>query len=163
MVVSPSLTRSPSIVEPPKLELKPLPDALKYAYLGPSESLEAIELIVSDVNGITPSIVMHRIHLEYAKPSRESQRRPTPIMQNVVWDEILKLLDVRAIYPISDSRWVSPVQVLTKKSRITIVKYESVELVITRIQIGSIVFTDYKKLNFMIRKITFVCHLLIRY
>ena len=32
----------PSIIEPPKLELKPLPDTLKYSFLGESETLLVI-------------------------------------------------------------------------------------------------------------------------
>ena len=32
----------PSIIEPPKLELKSLPDTLKYAFLGESETLPVI-------------------------------------------------------------------------------------------------------------------------
>jgi len=32
----------PSIIEPPKLELKPLSDTLKYAFLGDSETLHVI-------------------------------------------------------------------------------------------------------------------------
>ena len=86
----------PSTVEPPKLELKPLPDTLKYAFLGSSETLpviiasdlddlrelqlisvlqehkEAIGWSIADIKGISPSVVMHRIHLaENAKTSRE--------------------------------------------------------------------------------------------
>ena len=45
-------------------------------------------------------------------------------MQAVVRAEVLKLLDVGIIYPISDSNWVSPVQVLPKKSGITVVTNE---------------------------------------
>ena len=37
-----------SIVEPPKLELKPLPDTLKYAFLGESKTLSVI--ISSDLD-----------------------------------------------------------------------------------------------------------------
>ncbi|KAL3524792.1 hypothetical protein ACH5RR_013164 [Cinchona calisaya] len=37
VVVSPSLPKLPSIVEPTQLDLKPLSDTLKYAYLGPSK------------------------------------------------------------------------------------------------------------------------------
>ena len=37
----------PSIVEPPKLELKPLPKSLKYAFLGNGETLPVI--IASDL------------------------------------------------------------------------------------------------------------------
>ncbi|CAL8988281.1 unnamed protein product [Prunus brigantina] len=42
-------------------------------------------------------------------------------MKEVVRAEVLKLLDVGIIYPISDSKWVSPVQVVPKKSGITVV------------------------------------------
>ena len=58
---------------------------------------------------------MHRILLEAnAKPTRESQRRLNTPMMEVVKKEVLKLLDVGIIYPISDSKWVSPVQVVPK-------------------------------------------------
>ncbi|CAL8988441.1 unnamed protein product, partial [Prunus brigantina] len=58
---------------------------------------------------------MHRILMEDAKPTREPQRRLNPPMKDVVRTEILKLLDVGVIYPISDSKWVSPIQVVPKK------------------------------------------------
>ena len=59
---------------------------------------------------------MHRILLEEgSKPTRETQRRLNPPMMEVVKEEILKLLDVGVIYPISDNKWVSPVQVVPKK------------------------------------------------
>ena len=41
-------------------------------------------------------------------------------MQEVVQGEIIKLLDNKIIYPISDSQWVSPVQVVPKKSSFTV-------------------------------------------
>ena len=50
--------------------------------------------------------------------------------------EVLKLLDVGIIYTISDNNWVSPVQVVPKKSGITVVKNEDDQLVPTRVQIG---------------------------
>ena len=66
---------------------------------------------------------MHASYLEEgAKPSRQQQRRLNPPMMDVVKKEILKLLEVGVIYPISDSNWVSPVQVVPKKIGITIVK-----------------------------------------
>ena len=37
-------------------------------------------------------------------------------------NEVLKLLYASIIYPISDSSWVSPTQVVPKKSGITVVK-----------------------------------------
>jgi hypothetical protein len=47
---------------------------------------------------------MHQIHLEdEAKPTRDAQRRINPHMKEVVKEEVLKLLDVGIIYPISDS------------------------------------------------------------
>ncbi|RVW30315.1 hypothetical protein CK203_094540 [Vitis vinifera] len=45
---------------------------------------------------------------EDAKPVRQPQRRLNPHMQEVVRGEVLKLLQVGIIYPISDSLWVSP-------------------------------------------------------
>jgi hypothetical protein len=58
---------------------------------------------------------MHKIHLEEnSKPSRESQRRLNPKMQEVVRTEVIKLLDAGIIYPISDSKWVSSIHVVPK-------------------------------------------------
>ena len=51
------------------------------------------------------------------------------------------------IYPISDSNWVNPVQVVPKKTKITIVKNHNNELVPTCIQNGWQVYIDYRKLN----------------
>ncbi|CAN6547384.1 unnamed protein product [Malus baccata var. baccata] len=96
---------------------------------------------------------MHRILLEEgAKPSREAQRRLNPPMLEVVKKEVIKLLDCGVIYPISDSRWVSPVQVVPKKSGVTVVKNEEQELVTTHVVIGWRVCIDYRKLNAMTRK-----------
>ncbi|CAL9019112.1 unnamed protein product, partial [Prunus brigantina] len=48
---------------------------------------------------------MHRILMEEdSKPSRDAQRRLNPNMKEVVRAEVLKLLDVGIIYPISDSK-----------------------------------------------------------
>ena len=58
------------------------------------------------------------------KPTRQQQRRINPPMLEVVKKEIIKLLDAGIIYPISDSTWVSPVQVAPKKGGITVVKNE---------------------------------------
>jgi len=64
----------------------------------------------------------------------------------------MKLLDAGIIYLISDSQWVSPVQVVPKKSGVIIVANENNELVPTRVQTGWRVCIDYTKLNSMIRK-----------
>ncbi|CAN6557462.1 unnamed protein product [Malus baccata var. baccata] len=167
----------PSIVQPPTLELKPLPSHLKYVFLGEDQTLpviisssltaqeedklirvlkehkSAIGWTLADIKGISPTTCMHHILLEEgAKPSREAQHRLNPPMLEVVKKEVIKLLDCGVIYPISDSRWVSPVQVVPKKSGITVVKNEEQELVPTRVVTGWRVCIDYRKLNAMTRK-----------
>ena len=70
---------------------------------------KAIGWTMADLKGIDPSFCMHRIHLEDdAKPTREMQRRLNPHMKDVVMKDVLKLLEAGIIYPISDSKWVSP-------------------------------------------------------
>ncbi|XP_022866974.1 uncharacterized protein LOC111386743 [Olea europaea var. sylvestris] len=151
----------PSMMQAPTLELKPLPEHLKYVYLGEEKTLSviiaknlttpqenrlirvlkehkiAIGWTIADIKGISPAMGMHRILLEdEAKPSREAQRRLNPPMMEVVKKEILKLLDIGVIFPISDSKWVSSVQVVPKKSGITVVTNEENELVPTQVQMG---------------------------
>ncbi|RVW88237.1 Retrovirus-related Pol polyprotein from transposon 17.6 [Vitis vinifera] len=60
--------------------------------------------------------------LKRSKPIRQFQRRLNPHLQEVVRAEVLKLLQAGIIYPISDSPWVSPTQVVPKKSGITVVQ-----------------------------------------
>ncbi|RDY10702.1 hypothetical protein CR513_04736, partial [Mucuna pruriens] len=50
------------------------------------------------------------------------QRRMNPTILDVVKKEVTKLLDAGIIYPISDSQWVSLVQVVPKKSGMTVMK-----------------------------------------
>ena len=60
---------------------------------------------MADLKGIDPSVCMHYIHLEEdTKPSCEMQQRLNPNMKEVIKKEVLKLLDVGIIYPISDSK-----------------------------------------------------------
>ncbi|CAN6712693.1 unnamed protein product [Malus baccata var. baccata] len=167
----------PSIIQAPILELKPLPSHLKYIFLGENETLPAIisssltaqeeeKLLrvlkefksalgwtLADIKGISLTTCMHHIFLEEgAKPTREAQRRLNPPMMEVVKKEIIKLIDCGVIYPISDSRWVSPVQCVPKKSGVTVVANAENELVPQRIQIGWRVCIDYRKLNTTTRK-----------
>jgi len=66
--------------------------------------------------------VRHRIHLKnHAKHYRDRQRHLNPTLQEVV-KEFLNWLDHMIIYPISDSEWVSPVQVVPKKTGITVIR-----------------------------------------
>ena len=46
------------------------------------------------------------------------------------------MLDAGIIYPISDSEWVSPVQVVPKKSGITVVENDRDERILTRTPTG---------------------------
>ena len=89
---------------------------------------------------------------EEAKPIRQLQRRLNPHLQEVVRAEVLKLLQAGIIYPISDSPWVSPTQVVPKKSGITVVQNEKGEEIITRLTSGGRVCIDYRKLNAVTRK-----------
>ena len=61
--------------------------------------------------------------------------------------EVVKLLDASIIYPISDSKWVSPTQVVSKKFGITVVENSTGELIQQCITIGWNVCIDYQKLN----------------
>jgi hypothetical protein len=117
------------------------------------EHKEAIGWTIEDIKGISPSVVMHKIHLEEdAKPSREPQRRFNPAMQELVRGEVIKLLDAGIIYPISDSKWVSPIHVVPKRAGVTVVQNKEGELVPTRVQSGWRVCIDYHKLNTATRK-----------
>jgi hypothetical protein len=101
------------------------------------EHIEAIGWTIEDIKGISPSVVMHKIHLEEdTKPSRELQRRLNPTMQEVVKGEVIKLLDAGVIYPFSDSKWVSPIHVVPKRAGVTVVQNKGRELVPTRVQSG---------------------------
>lgn len=61
---------------------------------------------------------MHTIKLkEEFKLGVQPQRQLNPSMKEVVRKEVLKLLEVGMIYPISDSSWVSLVHVVSKQRR----------------------------------------------
>ena len=170
-------TPVPSIEQPPKIEQKPLPSHLKYAYLGVESTLpviisaslttleeekllrvlrdhkHALGWSLADLKGIRPSMCMHRILLEDGhKPSVEAQRRLNLTMKEVVRKEVLKWLDTGVIYPISDSAWVSPVQVVPKKGGTTVIRTENNILVPSRTVTGWRICIDYRKLNKATRK-----------
>ena len=108
---------------------------------------------ISDIKGISPFIVMHRIHIEERhRPTAERQRRLNLNMKEVVKKEIIKLLDAGIIYPISDSEWVSPIQCVPKKSVMTVIENEEGELISKRVVDGWRVCIDYRKLNNATRK-----------
>ena len=108
---------------------------------------------ISDISGISPSFCTHKILMEDGfKPVVQPQRRLNPNMKEVVKAEVIKLLDAGVIYPISDSSWVSPVQVVPKKGGMTVVQNDKNELIPTRTVTGWRVCIDYRKLNDATRK-----------
>lgn len=159
------------------MELKPLLEHLKYAHLGAAETLpvivaadltpteedkllrvlrkyqDALGWTIADIKSISPAICMHRILMEDdVKPTIDAQRRLNPIMKEVVRTEVMKLLDAGMIYPISDSKWVSPTQVVPKRTGITIVKNDNNELIPTRLTTSWRMCVDYRKPNAGTRK-----------
>ncbi|KAK1693928.1 hypothetical protein QYE76_010625, partial [Lolium multiflorum] len=153
------------VTPPPKedlvFDLKPLPDNLKYAYIDEKKTypviisaklsdieeerlLEilkkhrgAIGYTLDDLKGISPAICQHAINIEDgAKPVVEHQRCLIPKMKDVVRNEVLKLLEAGIIYPIADSRWVSPVHCVPKKGGITVVPNDNDELIPQRVVVG---------------------------
>jgi RNase H-like domain found in reverse transcriptase/Reverse transcriptase (RNA-dependent DNA polymerase) len=167
----------PASDDAPKVELKPLPSNLRYAFFGPNDTYpviinanlsesethslltelrvhrKAIGYTIDDIKGISPSVCMHRILMEDDhKPSIESQKRLNPNLKDVVKKKVLKLLDAGIIYPISDSNWVSPIHVVPKKDRTTVIRNDNNELIPTRVVTGWRMCIDYRKLNKATRK-----------
>nr|GEV72110.1 reverse transcriptase domain-containing protein [Tanacetum cinerariifolium] len=124
-VVEPT-TKKSSIDEPPVVELKDLRPHLEYAFLEGDDKLpviiakdlqdeektalmkvlkshkQALAWQLSDIKGIAPeSCVME----DDFKPAVQHQRRANPKLHEVIKKKVLKLLDARLIYPISDSLW----------------------------------------------------------
>ncbi|GJW10270.1 hypothetical protein Tco_1576097 [Tanacetum coccineum] len=133
-------TVEPSSDELPELELKDLPPHLEYAFLEGTDKLpviiakdlkdedktallkvlrshkHAIAWKMSDIKGIDPKFCTHKILMEdNVKPTVQHQRRVNPKIHEVIKKEVIKLLEARLIYPISDSPWVSPVYCVPKK------------------------------------------------
>ena len=103
---------------------------------------------LADLKGICPSMCMQIILLEDGhKPSMEAQRRLNPTMKEVVRKEVLKWLDTEVIYPISNSAWVSPVQVVPKKGGTTVIRTENNILLPSRTVTGWRICIDYRKPN----------------
>nr|GFB17380.1 DNA-directed DNA polymerase [Tanacetum cinerariifolium] len=132
-----------SVEEPPELELKELPSHLEYAFLEDSNKFPGI-----DLRFCTHKILIEDDH----KPAVQSQRRVNLKIHDVIKKEVIKLLDVGMIYPISDSLWVSPIHCVPKKGGMTVVANENNELIPTRLVTGWRVCIDYRKLNDAIRK-----------
>nr|GEZ89400.1 reverse transcriptase domain-containing protein [Tanacetum cinerariifolium] len=170
-------TDKSSINEPSEVELKDLPPHLEYAFLEGDDKLpviivkelsgeEKIALItvlkshkraitwkLSDIKGIDPDFCTHKILVEEDfEPAVQHQRRVNPKIYDVIKNDVLKLLDARLIYPISDSPWVSPVHCVPKKGGFTVVENEENVLIPTRLVTSWRVYIDYRKLNEGTRK-----------
>nr|GEV08116.1 reverse transcriptase domain-containing protein [Tanacetum cinerariifolium] len=175
-VVEPKNKKS-SIDEPPMVELKDLPHHLEYAFLEGDDNLpiiiakdlkdeekttlikvlkshkRALAWQLSDTKSINPEFCTHKILIEEDfKPAVQHQRRVNPKIHEVIKKDVLKLLDVGLIYPISNSPWVSPVHCVPKMGGFTIVENEENELIPTRLVTGWRVCIDYQNLNDAIRK-----------
>ena len=139
-------------LDEPIEEVKPLPSTLKYAFLDSHQTKsviissqlneeqekrflyvllrneKAIGWTLADLRGLYPSLCTHHIFLENeSRPMREAQRQLNPKVWETVKEEILKWLNAEIIYPISDSQWVSPIHVVPKKARVTVIVNEKGE------------------------------------
>ncbi|XP_073025192.1 uncharacterized protein [Primulina eburnea] len=99
-----------------------------------------------EVKALSPDLKELPSHLCYAFLGENSTypRRLNPALKEVVKNEVLKLLNAGVIYAISDSSWVSPVQVVPKKGGITVVRNENDELISTRTVTGWRAFEKIK-------------------
>ncbi|XP_072078016.1 uncharacterized protein [Arachis hypogaea] len=131
------------------------------------EHKKAIGWSLADIVGIDPRTSMHHIFLqEGARTVRQPQRRINPTILDVVKKDVTRLLDAGIIYPISDSEWVSLVEVVPKKSGITVVKKDDGEVVTTRAQnawrenlakvlercVNTNLVLNFEKCHFMVRQ-----------
>jgi hypothetical protein len=81
---------------------------------------------LDDLKGTSPTLCTHRIPIDPGyPPSREPQHRLNNARREVIKKEVLKLLHVGIIYPMTYSEWVSPVQVVPKKGGMTVVKMKN--------------------------------------
>ncbi|XP_070055884.1 uncharacterized protein [Nicotiana tomentosiformis] len=114
---------------------------------------KAIGWTLEDIWGISPTFCMHEINLEEdAKPSIEHQRRLNEAMQDVVKKKIIKWLDAKVVYLISDSSWTYPVQCVPKKGSMIVVTNDKDKLIPIRTVTGWRVCMNYRKLNKVMRK-----------
>nr|GEX77366.1 reverse transcriptase domain-containing protein [Tanacetum cinerariifolium] len=118
----------PSIEEPLELELEDLPSHLEYAFFEGTDNLPviiskevkdeekaallkvlkahkwAIAWKISDIKGEDPRFYTHKILMEDDfKPAVQHQRRVNLKIHEDIKKEVIKLLNARLIYPISDS------------------------------------------------------------
>ncbi|KAD5960699.1 hypothetical protein E3N88_12171 [Mikania micrantha] len=142
----------PSVEDPPSVELTELPGHLEHAFLDGESRLPVIISAALSSEEKAKFLEVLKMHKKAIAWKIMHQRRLNPNMQVVVKKEIIKLLDADLIYPISDSAWVSPVQVVPKKGGMTVTTNEKNELIPTRTITRWRVCIDYCKLNDATRK-----------
>ena len=70
-----------------------------------------------DMKGIHPDTCIHHIYTqENVRPIIQPQRQMNLVLKDIVKDELQKLLNANFIYPISNSKWVSPLVIVPKKN-----------------------------------------------
>nr|GEY74722.1 reverse transcriptase domain-containing protein [Tanacetum cinerariifolium] len=144
--------------EPLEVELKDLPPYLEYAFLEGDDKLpviiakylsveekttliivlkshkRAITWKLSDIKGIYPEFCTYKILME--EDFEPAVVRVNPKIHDVIKQEVIKLLEARLIYLISDSPWVSLVHYVPKKGGFTVVENEDNELIPTCLVMG---------------------------
>ncbi|GJU82268.1 reverse transcriptase domain-containing protein [Tanacetum coccineum] len=160
-------------IDEKKPELKDLPSHLEYAYLkghkycpviilsklSRKEKTSLLQVLekqkgeitwkMSDIKGISPSFCTYKILMEESfKPVIQPQRRLNPKVQDVVKDEIVRLLDSGLIYPISDSPWVSHIHVVPKKGGMTVKRRKRIDTISDSFFQISIAPEDQEKTTF---------------
>ncbi|GJT86857.1 reverse transcriptase domain-containing protein [Tanacetum coccineum] len=112
---------------------------------------------MSYIKEISLSFYTQKILMEESfKPVIQPQRRLNPKVQDVVKNEIVRLLYSGLIYPISDGSWVSLIHVILKKGGMAVVLNDNNELIPSRTVTGWRVCIDCRKLNDATRKYHFL-------
>nr|GEV28571.1 putative reverse transcriptase domain-containing protein [Tanacetum cinerariifolium] len=125
-----------SIDEPPEVELKDISPHLEYAFLEGDDKLPVIIAKDLSIEEKTALITDFEIAVQH-------QRRVNPKIYDVIKQEVLKLLNVGLIYPISDSPWVCQVHCVPKKGSFMVVENQENELILTHLVTGWRVYIDY--------------------
>ncbi|XP_062104267.1 uncharacterized protein LOC133815443 [Humulus lupulus] len=124
----------PSAEEVPLVMLAQLPEGSKHVFLGDGDTYH---VIIS--SKLDPSQEIKLIKLLQK-------------LKSALGWTITDIKDADIIYPVADSKWVSPTQVVPKKSGVTVVENEKRALVPTRIVTSWQMCIDYRKLNSATRK-----------